>query len=104
MRYLIGCFEIASTAALILSCSGAYWPSTRMIPSFATATVIFPPSPCSIVAVVAEIYGLDFDFGEIHRRRRRRSRLLCEDRRGQRNQGCRNGHPALVHFDPLRRS
>src|SRR5260370_28315120 len=43
MRYLIGLFEIASMTALILSCSGAYWPSTIMMPSFPTATVIFPP-------------------------------------------------------------
>src|SRR5580704_7346013 len=35
-------------AALILSCRAAYSPSTMMIPSLATATVMFPPWPSSI--------------------------------------------------------
>src|SRR3954454_17782788 len=35
-------------AALILSCSGANSLSTMMMPSLATATVIFPPWPSSI--------------------------------------------------------
>ena len=35
-------------AALILSCSGANWPSTMMMPSFPTATVMFPPWPSSM--------------------------------------------------------
>src|SRR5882724_12903155 len=48
MRYLIGWFETVAMAALILSCRAAYWPSTMMIPSLATATVMFPPWPSSI--------------------------------------------------------
>src|SRR5262249_44765367 len=45
IRYLIGSGEILVIAALILSCSGANWPSTMMMPSVPTATVMLPPSP-----------------------------------------------------------
>ena len=45
--YLIGSGEIALTAALILSLSGANWVSTMMMPSVPTAMVMLPPWPSS---------------------------------------------------------
>ncbi len=74
-------------AALILSCSGANWPSTMMMPALPTATVMFPPLALEHVDVVAEVGGLDLDLGEIDRRgrcrRRGRGLLLCECAAGQ---------------------
>ncbi len=46
--YLIGSGEIALTAALILSDSGANCVSTMMMPSVPTTTVMLPPWPSSI--------------------------------------------------------
>ena len=47
-RYLIGSGEIALTAALIFSVSGANCPSTRRTASLPTTTVMLPPCPCSM--------------------------------------------------------
>src|SRR5262245_15649186 len=48
MRYLTGCGVALAIAALILSCSGAYWQSTMITPSSPTATVMLPPNPSSM--------------------------------------------------------
>ena len=47
-RYLMGSGEIALMATLIFSESGANWPSTMMMPSLPTATVMLPPRPSSM--------------------------------------------------------
>src|SRR5215831_1384913 len=48
MRYLTGCAVTAAIAALILSCSGAYWLSTIIIASSPAATIMLPPKPSSM--------------------------------------------------------
>src|SRR6478672_8060386 len=52
MRYLMGKGEIAAMADLILAESGANWPSTMMMPSVPTATVMLPPWPSSIYVLL----------------------------------------------------
>ena len=44
----MGSGVIALMAALIFSDSGANWPSTMMMPSLPTATVMLPPRPSSM--------------------------------------------------------
>ena len=57
-RYLIGSGEIALIAALILSESGANWPSTMMMPSLPTATVMLPPCPSSMQVLLPRSVAL----------------------------------------------
>ena len=48
----MGSGEIFSMAALSLSCIGANWLSTMMMPSEPTATVTLPPAPCSMYVLL----------------------------------------------------